>query len=81
MYIGMVTLHSVTTSPAVKSDCACPHSWGLARYGVLGHGDEESSQVPRQIQGLLRQRVRLVSAGAFHAVAVTYHGKLWAWGR
>ena len=53
----------------------------MARHGILGHGDEQSSQVPRQIQGLLRQRVRLVSTGGFHAVAITYHGKLWAWGR
>lgn len=57
------------------------YSWGLGIHGVLGHGTEDSSQIPRQIQGLLKQRVRQVSAGGFHAVALTYHGKLWSWGR
>ena len=57
------------------------YSFGMGRYGVLGHGDEETSQIPRQIHGLLKERVRLVSAGDFHVVALTYHGKLYSWGR
>lgn len=57
------------------------YSFGIGRYGVLGHGDEHSSQIPRQIQGLLQQRVRKVSAGDFHVVALTHQGKLYSWGR
>ncbi len=57
------------------------YSFGMGRHGVLGHGDEESSQIPRQINGLLRVRVKTVIAGDFHVVAQTYHGKVYSWGR
>jgi alpha-tubulin suppressor-like RCC1 family protein len=56
-------------------------SFGLGQYGVLGHGNEETNQVPRQIGSLLRQRVKKVCVGDFHAAAVTYTGKIFTWGR
>ncbi len=62
------------------------YSWGNGRYGVLGHGDEESFQIPRQISGLNRQQVRKISAGMYHASAlcnsnIGNHVGIYTWGR
>ena len=57
------------------------YSFGHGRYGVLGHGSQQTDQVPRQIMALLKQRVTKVSCGAFHAIATTVSNKLYSWGR
>ena len=57
------------------------YSFGHNRYGVLGHGDDISSQIPRQIMGLNSVRVKSMSVGQHHAMALSYNGKLFSWGR
>lgn len=58
------------------------YSFGNGKFGVLGHGDELSWQVPRQIGGIMqRQRVKKISAGNSHVLAMTYQGKIISWGR
>ncbi len=56
-------------------------SFGNGNYGVLGHGDELTTQIPRQILGLLKVRVKKISTGEYHALALSYNGKVWSWGR
>ena len=57
------------------------YSFGLGNHGVLGHGDDLTNQIPRQIMGLFKVKIKQVSVGEFHALAVTYPGKVWSWGR
>eukprot|EP00602_Paraphysomonas_sp_CaronLab_P007962 CAMPEP_0185034642 /NCGR_PEP_ID=MMETSP1103-20130426/24704_1 /TAXON_ID=36769 /ORGANISM="Paraphysomonas bandaiensis, Strain Caron Lab Isolate" /LENGTH=667 /DNA_ID=CAMNT_0027571381 /DNA_START=134 /DNA_END=2137 /DNA_ORIENTATION=+ len=57
------------------------YSFGLGKFGILGHGDDETWQIPRQIMSLQRQRVKQVALGKFHALCLTYNGKLYSWGR
>jgi alpha-tubulin suppressor-like RCC1 family protein len=57
------------------------HSWGFGRYGILGHGNEESTTIPQQISFLKKEIVTSICCGAHHAVALTKKGKAWSWGR
>lgn len=56
-------------------------SCGLNDWGQLGHSaSEEHAALPRRVLGLPPD-VCDVAAGAFHSLAVTRSGELWAWGR
>jgi alpha-tubulin suppressor-like RCC1 family protein len=57
------------------------YAFGNGRYGVLGCGDEETSQVPRQLLSLAGKAVRKVAAGAHHVLALTYSGRVLSWGK
>lgn len=46
-------------------------SWGRGDYGVLGHGDTESSAAPRVIKIFNSMRVTGVSAGLHHVLVLT----------
>lgn len=76
-----ISVHAGYGHSFVISQFGNVYSWGNGRYGVLGHGDVNSNQVPRQIMRLNRQRVKSVSSGLSHAVAVTQLGKIFTWGR
>ena len=56
-------------------------SCGIGKFGVLGHGDDISVSAPRQIMTLLKQRIKGISAGQSHAIAMTYSGRIFTWGR
>lgn len=56
-------------------------SFGQGRYGILGHGDNETLTFPRRILSLERQRITQVAVGAFHAIALTDLDKIFSWGR
>lgn len=57
------------------------YSCGIGKFGVLGHGDDISVAAPRQIMTLLKQRIKGVAAGHSHAIAMTYSGRIFTWGR
>jgi len=57
------------------------YSFGNGRYGVLGHGDCATNQVPRQIMSLNRQHIKLVAAGSFHVAAMNFSNVVFTWGR
>lgn len=56
-------------------------SFGLGNYGVLGHGNDETWQIPRQIMSLNNHRVKQVALGKWHTLCLTYSGKIFTWGR
>ena len=51
-------------------------SWGNGRFGALGHGDEESSQQPREIHQLRKITIAAVACGYYHAIATSQDGIL-----
>jgi hypothetical protein len=57
------------------------YSWGFGRYGVLGHCEDRTCQIPRQILTLKKVKIKQLSAGAFHVVALSTNHKLYSWGR
>jgi len=67
-------------SLAVTADGAA-YSWGNGREGLLGHGDEASTGVPRLIEALRGVRVGAVAAGRMHSLAASREGLLWSWGQ
>eukprot|EP01041_Mallomonas_annulata_P008279 gene8279-17035_t len=57
------------------------YSCGHGRYGMLGHGDDMSCQIPRQVLSLERLRIKKMAVGEFHVAAITDIGHLYCWGR
>jgi len=55
-------------------------SWGCGWNGRLGHGDTQSSLLPKKVEALGGQRVVAVSAGGSHSFALTADGSVWSWG-
>ncbi|POM80040.1 Regulator of chromosome condensation (RCC1)-like protein [Phytophthora palmivora] len=55
-------------------------SWGRGDYGVLGHGDTESSAVPRILKFFNSMRVTGVSAGMHHVLVLTELDGVYAFG-
>ena len=55
-------------------------SWGVGDWGELGHGDTQEQLLPKKVEALAGQRVVAVSAGAFHSLATTADGAVYAWG-
>jgi hypothetical protein len=56
-------------------------SFGLSKFGTLGHGDEETWQIPRRVKALDKVRVRTMATGKNHVCVITYDGRLYTWGR
>ncbi|MBP1309299.1 alpha-tubulin suppressor-like RCC1 family protein/ubiquitin [Paenibacillus sp. 1182] len=70
-------------SLALKSD-GTVWAWGANNYGQLGNGtiDERAinpSPRPQKIPSL--SGIQMISAGTYHALALTKSGTLWGWGR
>jgi len=55
-------------------------SWGWGAGGQLGHGDQQSQLLPKEVEALAGQRVLAVSAGSSHSLALTADGAIWSWG-
>ncbi|OWZ24391.1 Regulator of chromosome condensation (RCC1) [Phytophthora megakarya] len=55
-------------------------SWGRGNFGVLGHGDTESSTVPRLLKIFNSMRVIGVSAGLHHVLVLTELDGVYAFG-
>ena len=56
-------------------------SWGHGGFGRLGHGDHEDQSLPKKVEAFTGQRVVAVSAGAYHNLARTGDGAVYAWGK
>ena len=56
------------------------YSWGEGRCGQLGHGKERECKRPRLVEFPEELRVKEISAGAAHALALSETGDVWVWG-
>ncbi len=58
------------------------YSWGDGYKGKLGHGNQESRELPAKIDhsSFLGQAVIQVSCGGIHSAAVTQEGCVFTWG-
>ena len=79
----------------VEIDCGDFHSVALDQYGVLyswggggqsynrgqcGHGTLDEVELPQIVKALQGKKVKKVSAGGFHTLALTADNELYAWG-
>lgn len=53
-------------------------TFGFGGSGALGHGDEETIDKPRVVQGI--KDICQISCGDWHTVCVGKDGSLWTWG-
>jgi len=65
------------------------YTWGFGVHGRLGHGDESSQTVPKQVEGMVGRRAVLISCGGYHTACLAHdtpdgHGAdpkdVWTWG-
>jgi hypothetical protein len=55
-------------------------SWGQGRFGLLGHGDTQVQPSPKRVEAARGVRMRSVSVGVWHALALAEDGLVYAWG-
>lgn len=55
-------------------------SFGCGLRGALGHGDVNSHEVPKQVDGLAGLKIVDIDAGSFHSAAVSSFGDAYCWG-
>ena len=84
-----VKLPPGTTVTAVRAGCfhslaltATGHvlAWGSGSQGQLGNGSTLGSDVPVTVKLPKGTRVKAISAGSVHSLALTTTGRLYAWG-
>jgi len=56
-------------------------AWGDVQYGQLGTGDIIKRPRPVLVTKLNHTGIRKISCGAFHVLALTLDGRVFAWGR
>ena len=56
------------------------YAWGLNRYGELGDGTTKNSDVPVIVDFPPGVTITQVAAGAYHSLAVSSTGAVYAWG-
>lgn len=56
-------------------------TWGDVQYGQLGTGDIIKRPRPVLVGKLSHTGIRKISCGAFHVLALTLDGRVFAWGR
>ena len=65
---------------AALMDSGKLYTWGRNSHGQLGHGDRESSAVPRALESMHRRHVHQIACGAAHMVALTTARDVFTWG-
>ncbi|CAB3392649.1 RCC1 domain-containing protein [Kyrpidia spormannii] len=56
-------------------------AWGWNAFGQLGNGGSADSSTPVAVQGLATDStIQAVAAGAYHSLALTSDGRVFAWG-
>ena len=56
------------------------YSWGSGFGGKLGHGDRQSTSVPRLVEALAEVRAAAVACGSCHSLAVDADGAIFSFG-
>ncbi|KAF2073881.1 hypothetical protein CYY_004805 [Polysphondylium violaceum] len=65
----------------VENDVSgCLVAWGYNYFGQCGSGTNKTVQVPLQVHFDTNQRIRLVSSGDSHSMALTEDGRVFVWG-
>ncbi|KAG3251157.1 hypothetical protein PI124_g4247 [Phytophthora idaei] len=68
--------HSLAVSATGKV-----YTWGSGTNGKLGHGDEESFDIPTIVRSMEGKHVKDAKAGCEHTVFLTYDHELWTCGQ
>lgn len=62
------------------TDTGNVYSWGIGRYGVLGHGNTENYEFPGMITAFNGKTIVGIDSGGNHACAWTSDGRVYSWG-
>ena len=82
-FIGVAAGGDFSLALKKDDDKTVLYSWGTNTYGQLGLGNYDTAQTMAQVPDFLpnSEKLRSVSAGGAHALALTESGKIYAWGR
>mmetsp|Transcript_50073 Transcript_50073/g.160252 ORF Transcript_50073/g.160252 Transcript_50073/m.160252 type:complete len:506 (-) Transcript_50073:46-1563(-) len=76
-------IHSIAAGQQVSyavTEHGDVYAWGYNGNFELGLGEGVNRNAPQLVKGLAGKNVSHVSAGGYHALAVTHGGALYAWG-
>jgi len=76
VFISAGESHSAAISEKLKL-----FTWGNGAYGRLGHGIDTNERRPKLVDTLEQFEVTSVSCGAFHTLAITSQGHVYAFGQ
>ena len=82
-FIGVAAGGNFSLALEKKNDgTTAMYAWGTNTYGQLGLGNNNTAQNMAQVPNFppTNEKLRSVSAGAAHALALTESGKVYAWG-
>ena len=65
---------------AVLATDGSVYTWGRGGYGRLGHGDQETHEVPRLVTALRGIHVTYIACGFAFSAAVTSERGVYTWG-
>lgn len=65
---------------AALMDSGKLYTWGRNAHGQLGHGDRDSSAIPRPLESMHRRHVHQIACGAAHMLALTTARDVFTWG-
>jgi len=55
-------------------------TWGRGDDGRLGHGGHGWNYIPRLVESLVPETMRVISSGSYHSAAVSASGTVYSWG-
>jgi alpha-tubulin suppressor-like RCC1 family protein len=67
--------HSLALSQSGKV-----YAWGSNRFGQIGCGDNYNKLVPTKVVGLNEEKIKMISCGCNHSMALTKSGCAYIWG-
>jgi alpha-tubulin suppressor-like RCC1 family protein len=75
---GTAKLAFCQISNALQTSGCVLNSWGYGQNGQLGNGQIVTEDTPVSVEGI--PQAQMISAGGYHALAITMDGNVWAWG-
>jgi alpha-tubulin suppressor-like RCC1 family protein len=56
------------------------YTWGSNYLGQIGCGDNNNKSVPTKVKGLNENKIKMISCGFNHSMALTESGCVYSWG-
>jgi len=78
--VGVIHISTGGFHSAALTSEGVLYTWGGGDKGQLGHGDENSQNIPVVVEALRGKRVTRVSAGMHHTMALLDNADVYSWG-
>ena len=63
------------------SECGNVYAWGYGKYGQIGNNNKDNQLTPFKIPSFNSIKIKSISCGAYHCLALSLNGDIYGWGR